>query len=170
MSNIDRSEEFLSARLDYIRRQKQPQLQVKRLTESAVLPTRGSLQAIGLDLCADLPRGPVTLYPATALMVGCGIAIAIPHGYYGRIAPRSGLAVRFGIDVLAGVIDADYRGEIMVLLEKGPYYAGALEIKHGDRIAQLILERADILDVIEVSELSETKRGVAGLGSTGVSS
>jgi dUTP pyrophosphatase len=125
-------------------------------------PEFGSEAAIGLDLRAN-SRAVVSSGEVT--VVGTGIAIAIPPGYYGRIAPRSGLAVKFGADVLAGVIDSDYRGEIMVLLTA--HKPGSFEIKQGDRIAQLILERAERPELQYVSHLGETARGAAGFGSTG---
>ena len=143
-------------------------LQVKKLTSGARIPTRGTEESIGYDLYAgekeicDVVFGDVT-------KVHTGISVNIPRGYYGRIAPRSGLAAKHGIQVLAGVIDADYRGELIVILTssiKGTY----LRIKPGDRIAQLILEREDALPIQEVDEFDggETERGASGFGSTGV--
>src|ERR1044071_7605215 len=85
----------------------------KRLHPEARLPSRGSASAAGLDLCA-VER--VTIEPGGRAAVRTGVAVAIPVGFYGRVAPRSGLAVRHGIDVLAGVIDADYRGELCCVL------------------------------------------------------
>ena len=95
-----------------------------------------------------------------------GIAVAFPPAFYARIAPRSGLAARWGIDTLAGVVDADYRGEIIVLLTKHTPYPYI--IKAGERVAQLILERASLSPVIEVAELPSTTRGEKGFGSSGV--
>lgn len=140
-----------------------PPLLVKKIHQDAQLPTYGSEGAIGLDLYAahDLVLGDWGDHDT----VRTGISIAIPHGYYGRIAPRSGLAARHAIDVLAGVVDEDYRGEIKVLLiNHGPK---SVEIKKGDRVAQLILERADRPQVIEVETLKDTERGSKGYGSTG---
>ena len=88
-------------------------LRFKRLHPEARLPARGSALAAGLDLCA-VER--VTIQPGGRAAVRTGLAVEIPAGFYGRVAPRSGLAVRHGIDVLAGVIDADYRGEILCAL------------------------------------------------------
>src|ERR1700745_3122895 len=87
-------------------------------TTRNLLPTRGSAQAIGLDLYADVTeaRGAIEIRPGYRALVSTGIAIALPPGYYGRVAPRSGLALKQGIDVMAGVIDEDYRGEIHALL------------------------------------------------------
>jgi dUTP pyrophosphatase len=140
-------------------------LRIKRLTPTAILPTRGSPGAIGLDLYFDDPFRPLEISPGNRAICKTGIAIAIPPGFYGRIAPRSGLAANKGIDVLAGVIDADYRGEIcVVLLNTGDGY---FTLTHGDRIAQLILERADIMPVVEVDDLDATERGAGGFGSSG---
>lgn len=137
-------------------------LYVKRLTPEATLPTFGSDLAIGLDLYASEN---CILYPGERSAIRTGIAIAVPVGYYGRVAPRSGLALNHGLDVLAGVIDADYRGEVKIILinlgdEK-------VSLKAGNRIAQLVLERADLFRVTEIDDLSVTDRGAKGYGSTG---
>lgn len=95
------------------------------------------------------------------------IAIAIPEFTYARVAPRSGLAWKNSIDVGAGVIDYDYRGNVGVILFN--HSDIDFEVKRGDRIAQLILERISMADVQEVEELNETVRGTGGFGSTGVS-
>ncbi|KAH8914328.1 dUTP diphosphatase, partial [Atractiella rhizophila] len=98
-------------------------------------------------------------------LVKTGMAIAVPSGCYGRVAPRSGLAVKHGITTGAGVVDEDYRGEVRVLLFN--LSAQSFSIKRGDRIAQLVLERIYTPEVVEVQELSETVRGEDGFGSTG---
>ena len=92
--------------------------------------------------------------------------MACPEGTYGRVAPRSGLALKHSIDVGAGVIDADYRGEVGVILFN--FGTKDFEIKEGDRIAQLVLEKIELSEVLEVQELDETVRGEGGFGSTGV--
>ena len=95
-----------------------------------------------------------------------GVFMEIPEGYYGRIAPRSGLAHNHGIDVLAGVVDSSYRGEIRVVLfntdKEEPF-----QIQAGDRIAQIIIEKHYNFEFVEVEDLSETARGADGFGSTG---
>ena len=115
-------------------------------------------------------------------LVGTGISIEIPKGYYGRIAPRSGLAVKKGIDILAGVIDSTYRGEIKVVLinlnmdvdsiiGNTPSFIGSshdFSIKLGDRIAQIIIEKYHAVEWQEANQLSSTERQEAGFGSTGV--
>jgi dUTP pyrophosphatase len=98
-------------------------------------------------------------------MVSTGIAIGIPNGTYGRVAPRSGLAAKHGIDVGAGVIDPDYTGEVKVILFNNS--DNDFEIKKGDRIAQLILEKVLTPEIKELGELAKTLRGEGGFGSTG---
>jgi len=140
-------------------------MQVKRLSEHAVLPTRGSDYAAGLDLSAAvhkiIPVGQRALVPTD-------LSIACPPGTYARIAPRSGLAYKKGIDVGAGVIDADYRGPVGVILFN--FGEEDFVVQPGDRIAQLILEQIVLPDVVEVEgDLPQVGvRGEAGFGSTGV--
>ncbi|KAH7715385.1 DeoxyUTP pyrophosphatase [Aphelenchoides avenae] len=132
-----------------------------RASEHACAPLVGSENAAGADLCAAeecfVPAGGRRL-------VSTGLRVAIPHGFYGRIAPRSGLAVKHFIDVGAGVVDADYRGELKVLLFN--FGSEGFKIKIGDRIAQLICEQIAHPMLAEVECLSGTKRGPAGFGST----
>jgi dUTP pyrophosphatase len=138
------------------------QLLFRKLDPRAVLPVRGSAAAAGLDLFAieDL-----AIEPHSRVVARTGLAVAIPEGYYGRVAPRSGLAKNFGLDVLAGVIDADYRGEIGCLL----YNTGAerVQIAAGSKICQLIIERIITPEAAWVSALANTDRGDGGFGSTG---
>lgn len=137
-------------------------LQVKQLHPAAQLPLRGSTFAAGADLhCVET----FTLQPGERKAVPTGLALAIPSGFYGRVAPRSGWAVKHGIDTLAGIIDADYRGEVLVLLINlgdQPFTGAA-----GERIAQLIIERAALCTYAWTDELNETARGAGGFGSTG---
>lgn len=160
-----------------------PKLYFKKLNEDAIVPTRGSEGAIGYDLYAA-EDGFIQF--CGRKLVKTGIAVAIPDGYYGRIAPRSGLALKWGVDVMAGVIDGDYRGEIGVILSiqtpklpriaedaqpiiaSGKQIEGMFHWKKGDRIAQLIIERAITPEIEVVEELPETKRGTGAYGSTGV--
>jgi len=139
-------------------------LQVKLLREDAILPRRINSTDAGLDifLCEETH----TCFAGCRSVAATGIAVAIPNGYYGRIAPRSGLAVRYGVDVLAGVVDSSYRGEIKVVLfntDERPH-----TFVQGARIAQLIIEKIALPVVVEVSDLDETSRGDDGFGSTGV--
>jgi dUTP pyrophosphatase len=113
-----------------------PILQVKRLVERAIIPMKGSLQAAGYDLHA-VDAGVVP--KRGKALVGTGLAFGIPEGNYGRIAPRSGLAAKNSIDVGAGVIDSDYRGEVKVLLFN--FSDEDFSFNQGDRIAQMIIEK-----------------------------
>lgn len=137
-------------------------VKVKKLREGARLPVRGSEFAAGADLsCVE----PFTLQPGERRLIPTGLAFEIPPSYYGRVAPRSGLAVRCGIHTLAGVIDADYRGECQVLLIN--LSSEPVSFDAGDRIAQLIVERAVACHYIWAEELSDTARAGGGFGSTG---
>jgi len=137
-------------------------LSFKKLDERAVLPSRGSLYSAGLDLYSieDL-----SIQPKQRILAHTGLAVAIPEGHYGRIAPRSGLALRTGLDVLSGVIDADYRGEIGCLL----YNTGdeAIELPSQSKICQLIIEKIITPEAVWVDDINETERGSGGFGSTG---
>ena len=106
-----------------------------------------------------------TLGPGERKLVPTGLIVEIPPGWYGRVAPRSGLAANHGVDVLAGVIDPDYRAEVRVLMIN--LGDAPVSFSPGDRIAQLIIERAAICDYVWADELSETERGAGGFGSTG---
>ncbi|RZC42099.1 deoxyuridine 5'-triphosphate nucleotidohydrolase [Asbolus verrucosus] len=133
-----------------------------KVIPEAFPPTRGSRKAAGYDLksafdCTVPARGKA--------LVDTGLKIELPEGCYGRIAPRSGLAVKNFIDVGAGVVDEDYRGVIKVVLFN--HSDSPFEIKSGDRIAQFICERIYYPDLEEVKDLTETERGEGGFGSTG---
>jgi dUTP pyrophosphatase len=137
-------------------------LRIKKLIQDAILPTRGSGGAVGYDLYST---DEVVVPPTHRALVGTGVAIVLPPGVYGRVAPRSGLAVKHGIQVGAGVIDPDYTGEVkVVLFNQGDK---DFEVKKGDRIAQLVLERCETPPVEEVGTVEETDRGAGGFGSTG---
>lgn len=137
-------------------------LRFKKLDERATLPARGSVLAAGLDVCSieDLEIG-----PKNRVMARTGLAVAIPPGFYGRVAPRSGLASKQGLDVLAGVIDSDYRGEVCCLL----YNTGdePISLPAGSKICQLIIEQIITPDAAWANDLDETARGAGGFGSTG---
>lgn len=139
-----------------------PPLMVKKLVPEATVPTRGSAFAAGYDLYA---AAPLTIQAKSKGLVSTGLAISTPAGTYGRVAPRSGLASKHFLDTGAGVIDADYRGEVKVLLFN--FSDVDYEVKQGERVAQLILERIVTPEVIEVQELEESVRGAGGFGSTG---
>ena len=137
-------------------------LRFKQLDQRAVLPKRGSALAAGLDVCSIEE---INLGPKQRVMARTGLAVAIPHGFYGRVAPRSGLAAKNGLDVLAGVIDSDYRGEVCCLL----YNTGdeTISLPAGSKICQLIVEQIITPESEWVTDLDETARGAGGFGSTG---
>ncbi|ETV86899.1 hypothetical protein H257_01932 [Aphanomyces astaci] len=139
-------------------------LLVKKLTAHAIVPSRGSHFAAGFDLSSAYE----CIIPAHGkALVKTDIAIAIPSGTYARVAPRSGLSWKNHLDVGAGVIDEDYRGNVGVVLFN--HANEDFHVKAGDRIAQLILERIVAHAAVEeVEELSESERGEGGFGSTGV--
>jgi dUTP pyrophosphatase len=137
-------------------------LRFKQLDSRATLPARGSAFSAGLDVCSieDLVIG-----PHQRAIARTGLAVAIPHGFYGRVAPRSGLAAKHGLDVLAGVIDSDYRGELCCLL----YNTGdsPITLPAGSKICQLIIEKIIAPKAVWANDLDETARGAGGFGSTG---
>jgi dUTP pyrophosphatase len=137
-------------------------VKVRRIHPAAKLPARGTNWSAGADLCC---LEPFTLGPRERKAVPTGLIVEIPPGWYGRVAPRSGLAARHGIDTLAGVVDPDFRGELMALIVNTG--DSLVSFDAGDRIAQLIIERAAVCDYVWVDELSETERGDGGFGSTG---
>lgn len=141
-------------------------IQVKKLREGAVLPTRGSEKAAGYDLYACLDQ-PVVIYPNTNVKIGTGLAIAVPEGYFGAVFARSGLAAKQSLRPAncVGVCDADYRGEYIVALHNDGNEPRT--VNPGDRIAQLVVMPFLPVEFSEVAELDETARGAGGFGSTG---
>jgi dUTP pyrophosphatase len=138
-------------------------INVKKLSENAIIPTQGTNFAAGYDLYA---AEDAVVVCGTRKLIKTNISMEITPGYYGRIAPRSGLAYKNGIDVLAGVIDSDYRGDIGVIL----YNTDAnidFNVKKGDRIAQIIFEACYIATLNNVENLDNTLRQAGGFGSTG---
>ena len=141
-------------------------LRVKKLHKEAVLPVRGSPGAAGYDLTSTESH---IILPGHRAIVGTGIALELPEGTYGRVAPRSGLAVKNGLQVGAGVVDRDYRGELKVVIFNHDI-SNSYTIKPGYRVAQLVLEKIDCPEVEEILDtLQETERGDGGFGSTGIS-
>lgn len=139
-------------------------IKYNKLNSSAKCPKRSNPTDAGADLCSTEKH---TIQPLERKLISTGIAIEIPEGYYGRIAPRSGLAAKSGIDVLAGVVDSGYRGEIKVILYNSDK-SNTFFVEEGDRIAQLIIEKHYNFDFVEVvEELTDTERGLGGFGSTG---
>lgn len=152
------------------------QVKFKRISSNAKIPVRAKEGDAGYDLfsCQTM-----FIDPMDRVLVPIGIALEIPEGYYGRIAPRSGLAVKSGIDVLAGVVDSGYRDEIKVVLinlnmPKTPTAMSNVFgnkdrflVKQGERIAQLIIEKCHKVDFIEQGSLSDSERNEGGFGSSG---
>jgi len=144
------------------------EVQVRRLATASdlPLPVRATALAAGVDLraCVD---GEISVSPGARALVPTGIAIALPEGYEGQVRPRSGLALEHGLTLLnsPGTVDADYRGEIAVLVVNlGQHPA---RIRRGDRIAQLVVQRVPRTTWIEVDELPATERGSGGFGHSG---
>lgn len=151
-------------------------ISIKKLTETAKLPERGSAMAAGYDLFADTEQS-IEIYPGDTILIGTGLAIEIPEGYFGAIFARSGLSTKRGLRPAncVGVIDSDYRGEIKVAL-----HSDNLEFVDGDmhspipvkidaheRIAQLVIMPYLNVEFNVVNELNDTERGMGGFGSTG---
>jgi dUTP pyrophosphatase len=145
-------------------------VRVKRLPHGAglPLPTYHSTHAAGLDMVAGVPeREPVELKPGARALIPTGFALELPVGYEAQVRPRSGLAIKHGVTLLnsPGTIDADYRGELMVIMinhGNKPFI-----IRRGDRIAQLVIAPVGQVEVVAVEVLGATARGQGGFGSTG---
>lgn len=160
------------------------QIEIKKLSPDAKIPTKNKKNDAAYDLYS---LEHTVLRPFERKIIRTGIAMNIPNGYYGRIAPRSGLSIKSGVDVLGGVIDSEFVGEIgvvlinlnmgeflMDLINKGaismiaPFGTrGVFHINQGDRIAQLIIQKCEDIEWKEVAELGETDRSGAGWGSSG---
>ncbi len=149
-------------------------MKVKRVYPDAMLPTKGSAEAAGLDLYAYIRNdkhraaGSVDIMPHKTYPFGSGLAVEIPKGYVGLLFARSGLGIKQQLAPpnCVGVIDSDYRGEIVLALQNSGNVKQT--IHQGDRIAQLVVVPYLDPEIEEVDELSETERGTRGLGSTGV--
>jgi dUTP pyrophosphatase len=146
-----------------------PEMKVRIVNRSKnVLPAYETLHAAGMDLRADL-EGPITLKPMERKLVPTGLFIELPEGFEAQIRPRSGLAFKHGIGIVnsPGTIDADYRGEIKVLLVN--LSDQDFVVNSGDRVAQMVIARHEKVSWEPVEELNETTRGHGGFGHTGVS-
>jgi len=142
--------------------EKETGIRVQRLSKDTRIPTKGSKLAVGHDLHSSED---INILANNRVLVKIALAIEVPEGTYGRIAPESGLATK-GISVDAGVIDADYRGEVKILLVN--YNSMDYEVRKGDCIAYLIVEWLDDQDLMEVEELDMTERAEKGFGSSGL--
>lgn len=143
-------------------------VQVKVINKgSQPLPAYATTQSAGMDLRADIDS-PITLKPMERRLIPTGLYIALPKSYEAQVRPRSGLALKHGITVLntPGTVDADYRGELMVLLIN--FSAEDFIINAGERIAQMVIARHEQAEFVEVEVLDETERGAGGYGHTGV--
>ena len=131
------------------------------------LPTYATPQSAGMDLRANIDKQ-IVLHPMERCLVPTGLYMALPAGFEAQVRPRSGLALKHGITVLntPGTIDADYRGEVMVLLVN--FSQEDFVVNDGERIAQMVIARHEQGDFVEVEELDETERGAGGYGHTGV--
>lgn len=142
------------------------EIQIKKLTETAKIPERGSVMAAGYDLFADGTEN-ITIKPHSTVMIGTGVAMAIPEGYFGGIYARSGLSAKEGLRPAncTGVVDADYRGEIKVALHNDSVEERI--VVPGQKVAQMVIQ--PFLGVVfkEVEKLDDTDRGQGGFGSTG---
>lgn len=138
-------------------------IHIKLLSDLAKVPTQGTSFSAGYDLYA----AESVLVPRLGRkLVKTNVSMAIPMNHYGRIAPRSGLAFKNGIDILAGVIDSDYRGDIGVILYNTDTNSD-FEVKVGDKIAQIIIEHCSSINFVKTQTLPSTKRGEGGYGHTG---
>ena len=143
------------------------EMKIKKVRENAKVPQRATGGSAGLDLCACIDA-PLTLGSGETALIPTGVAIALPTAEYGAfVFPRSGIAIKHGIGLLnsVGVIDSDYRGEIMVGVIN--QVKESYTIEPGERIAQMVIMPVSTMPVVEVDELDETSRGAGGFGSTG---
>lgn len=143
-------------------------MRIKFLNDRAKMPTNGSQYAAGYDLYAAI-KEPVTIYPGTCEKIGTGLAMEIPTGYFGAIFARSGLATKQGLRPAncVGVVDSDYRGEVIVALHNDSNEAR--QVQPDERIAQLVLIPYGVVEKFEVvDDLEDTDRGAGGFGSTGI--
>jgi dUTP pyrophosphatase len=136
--------------------------------EGLPLPSYQSNHAAGLDLVAAVPREqPVKLAPGARALIPTGFALELPQGHEAQVRPRSGLALKAGVTLLnsPGTIDADYRGEVMVILVN--HGSEPFLVQRGDRIAQLVIAPVASVEIVAVETLAKTERGQGGFGSTG---
>jgi dUTP pyrophosphatase len=141
-------------------------VRIRRLRRDAVLPRYMTDHAAGMDLAAAIDE-PITLAPRTRARVGTGISLSLPAGFEAQIRPRSGLADRHGVTLLnsPGTVDADYRGEIGVILVN--HSDEPFTVRSGDRIAQMVIGATCRVRWVEVDDLDDTSRGAGGFGHTG---
>ncbi len=143
------------------------EIKIKKLTETATIPTCGTAESAGYDLYGD-NDDVIQIAPHSTVKIPTGIAMAIPNGYFGAVYARSGLATKKGLRPAncVGVLDADFRGNVIVALHNDT--DELMEINSHERIAQLIIQKFEPIVFNEVEELDKTERGEGGFGSTGV--
>jgi dUTP pyrophosphatase len=139
-----------------------PVLDIKKLTEEAIVPEYKTDGASGLDLCSTVET---TIGTGERILVPTGIAVDIPHGFEGQVRPRSGVSLNIGLVAILGTIDSDYRGEVGVILSN--IGNERIVIRKGDRVAQLVISPVAYATINVVRTLSKTERGEGGFGSTG---
>lgn len=139
-------------------------IKIKKLTEEAILPKYAKPGDAGMDFYASET---VVLQPHERKVVNTGIAMAIPHGYVGLLWDKSGMAAKFGVKTMAGVIDSGYRGEIKILMHNLSETSYTFE--KGTKVAQMLIQPVEQKELREVNSLDETERGAGGFGSTGLS-
>jgi dUTP pyrophosphatase len=142
-------------------------INIKKLTETATIPTCGTAESAGYDLYGD-NDDVIQIAPHSTIKIPTGIAMAIPNGYFGAVYARSGLATKKGLrpSNCVGILDADYRGNVIVALHNDT--DELMEVNPHERIAQLVIQKFEPIVFNEVEELDDTERGVGGFGSTGV--
>lgn len=138
-------------------------LKIKKLNPTAILPTRAHHDDAGLDLYSVEE---IKIAPNSRATISTGLAFAVPSGYVGLVWDKSGVALNLGLTCLAGVLDAQYRGELkIVVLNVG---SEIVEIKAGQKVAQLLIQKIELPEVVEVDDLTVTDRADGGFGSTGI--
>ena len=142
-------------------------LKIKKINSNAIIPQFMTKHSAGMDIYTCIEHT-VTIKPMERVLIPTGIAVSIPKGYELQIRPRSGLAIKYGITLLntPGTIDSDYRGEIKIILIN--LSNENFIVNHGDRIAQMVLNKVEKINFELVDNLDETDRGTGGFGSTGV--
>lgn len=143
-------------------------INIKRIRDDAIIPNRGSVSAAGYDLYSCGIDEPIDIAPGSSAKIKTGVIMEIPEGYFGAIYARSGMATKQGLRPAncVGVVDSDYRGEIMVFLHNDSSFVRTIE--NGERIAQIVITPYLNVEFNEVDVLSDTARGEGGFGSTGV--
>ena len=143
------------------------ELKIKKMSDTAILPTRGSEKAAGIDLYADIHEPFIMILPGETKIIGSGIACEFPDGFWGMVVPRSSVGIKRHLTLPnnVGVIDNDYRNEIMMAFTNVGEQPQMIE--RGERLAQMVLLPYYLFNIVETNTLSDTERGEGGIGSTG---